>query len=470
MLWVIEDAHWIDPTTLELIELALDRVQSTRVLVLITARPTFVVPFASHPVVTRLALNRLARAATQAIVARIARGKRLPEPLLDEIAARTDGVPLFVEEMTKAVIESGVLRESADAYHLDGPLSALAIPTTLHDSLMARLDRLQPVKEVAQIAAVIGRSFDHRTIAALAALPEASSPKRCANWSMPSWCFAAARRRTPPISSSTPWSATPPMRACSRPSASPCMLVCSTCWRKAATRLRRSRRSMPRRLAFAERALDYWEQAGTQALARPAYKEAIANLENGVRLCRAVGQELQWKRREQGLHLQIGQALIANQGYQAPATLRAFDRAMVLADEIGDVSLQLPAAYTGKPGGGDWSVIYNCAPIEQFRFRPDVDPSSAPLVFLGRLERCKGVHNAIAVARRLNRPLRIAGNVSDLPHERRYFETEIQPNIDGKLITYLGPVNNEQKNKLLGDPAALLMPIEFEEPFPIVLA
>ena len=105
MLWVIEDAHWIDPTTLELIELTLDRVQGARVLMLITARPTFVASFASHPVVTRLALNRLARAATQAIVARITRGKRLPETLLDEITARTDGVPLFVEEMTKAVIE-----------------------------------------------------------------------------------------------------------------------------------------------------------------------------------------------------------------------------------------------------------------------------------------------------------------------------------------------------------------------------
>ena len=103
---------------------------------------------------------------------------------------------------------------------------------------------------------------------------------------------------------------------------------------------------------LAERALDYWEQAGTQALARPAYKEAIASFENGVRLCSALGDDLQWKRREQGLHLQLGQALIANQGYQAPATLRAFERAMVLADEIGDVSLQLPAVY------GQWVAPY----------------------------------------------------------------------------------------------------------------
>jgi class 3 adenylate cyclase len=172
VLWVVEDAHWIDPTTLELIELALDRVQGASVMTLITARPTFVPAFASHPVVTRLALNRLARAATQAIVLRITRGKRLPDILLDEIAARTDGVPLFVEEMTKAVIESGALREGSDAYHRGGPLSTLAIPTTLHDTLMARLDRLQPVKEVAQTASVIGRSFDHGTIVALAGLLE----------------------------------------------------------------------------------------------------------------------------------------------------------------------------------------------------------------------------------------------------------------------------------------------------------
>ncbi len=173
VLWLIEDAHWIDPTTLELIELALDSLAGRRVLIVVTARPTFTAPLASHPAVTRLALNRLARAATQAIVTRITGGRRIPETLLDEIAARTDGVPLFVEEMTKAVVESGVLRETPDAYELDGPLSALAVPATLHDSLMARLDRLHGVKEVAQTAAVIGRAFDHETLASLSTLPEA---------------------------------------------------------------------------------------------------------------------------------------------------------------------------------------------------------------------------------------------------------------------------------------------------------
>lgn len=125
---------------------------------------------------------------------------------------------------------------------------------------------------------------------------------------------------------------------------------------------------------------------------------------------------------------------------------------------------------TGIPGGGDWSVIYNCAPIQDFQFQADTNASTAPLVFLGRLEQCKGAHNAIAVARKLNRNLKIAGNISTIPAERTYFEQEIAPHIDGKLITYLGPVNNEQKNELLGQAAAMLTPIEFEEPFPIVLA
>ena len=168
VMWVVEDAHWIDPTTLEMLELALDRVQGSAVLVVVTARPTFAASFASHPVVTRLVLEPAGtRRAVQLIVERITGGKRLPGMLLDEIAARSDGVPLFVEEMTKAVLESGRCARPPAHTSWNGPLSGLAIPASLHDSLMARLDRLHPVKEVAQAAAVIGRSFDHATIAAL---------------------------------------------------------------------------------------------------------------------------------------------------------------------------------------------------------------------------------------------------------------------------------------------------------------
>jgi glycosyltransferase involved in cell wall biosynthesis len=124
---------------------------------------------------------------------------------------------------------------------------------------------------------------------------------------------------------------------------------------------------------------------------------------------------------------------------------------------------------TGRTGGGDWSVIYNCAAPDRYPFVADTDPATAPLVFLGRLDRCKGAHHAIAVARRLDRRLIIAGNISPLAHERAYFDADIAPNIDGALVNYLGPVDDAQKRALLGGAAALLMPIEWEEPFPVVL-
>ncbi len=124
---------------------------------------------------------------------------------------------------------------------------------------------------------------------------------------------------------------------------------------------------------------------------------------------------------------------------------------------------------TGEPGGGDWRVIYNCASPDMYQFQAAVDPATAPLVFLGRLDRCKGAHTAITIAERLNRELIIAGNVSTLPHEREYFERDVQPRIDGGRVRYIGPVDDRQKNTLLGGAAALLTPIEFEEPFPVVL-
>ena len=124
---------------------------------------------------------------------------------------------------------------------------------------------------------------------------------------------------------------------------------------------------------------------------------------------------------------------------------------------------------TGSPGGGEWSVIYNCADPARYTFRRQTDPATAPLVFLGRLDRCKGPHTAIEVATRLNRRLIIAGNISTVAEERRFFEQEVAPRIDGSLVTYSGPVDDAQKDALLGGAAAMLMPIEWEEPFPVVL-
>jgi class 3 adenylate cyclase/predicted ATPase len=377
LLWIIEDGHWIDPTTLDLIELALDGIQHQRVLLLITARPTFMASFASHPVVTRLALNRLARSATQAIIERITRGKRLPDGLLEEIAAKTDGVPLFVEEMTKAVIESGAMRETSGAYHLEGPMSGLAVPTTLHDSLMARLDRLDGVKDVAQTAAVIGRSFDHRTIAALCSQPEAELTEAMQRLVEAELVF---RRGTPPDATYLF------KHALVRDAAYESLLKArrSTLHARLLDELEGRDDSAPEVKAqhaeaagLIKRALDHWEQAGQEALARPAYKEAIASLENAIRLCSTLGDEPHWKRRGLDLHLQLGQALIANRGYQAAPTLREFECSLALADEIGDPALQLPALF-GLWAGHHIAGTGSSALAQRFADLPETQSQSGP--------------------------------------------------------------------------------------------
>jgi predicted ATPase len=172
VVMVFEDAHWIDPTSRELLDLTVERIRNLPVLLVVTFRPEFQPPWTGLPQVTMLALNRLDRHDRTALVAQIAGGKALPDEVVDQIAERTDGVPLFVEELTKSVLESGLLLEEADRYVLDGALPPFAIPTTLHDSLMARLDRLASVRLVAQTGAAIGREFSYALLRAVSRLSE----------------------------------------------------------------------------------------------------------------------------------------------------------------------------------------------------------------------------------------------------------------------------------------------------------
>jgi class 3 adenylate cyclase/tetratricopeptide (TPR) repeat protein len=171
---LVEDAHWIDPTTQELLSLLIDRLGDRRVLLLITHRPEFIPPWGTCAHLTQLAMNRLSARACAGLVGDLARGKALPEEVLRQIVAKADGVPLFVEELTKAVLESGLLREDTEAWRLDGPLPLLAIPSSLHDSFMARLDRMAPVKDVAQVGAAIGREFSARLLAPVLDINEAT--------------------------------------------------------------------------------------------------------------------------------------------------------------------------------------------------------------------------------------------------------------------------------------------------------
>jgi predicted ATPase/class 3 adenylate cyclase len=172
VLMVFEDVQWIDPTSLELLDLTVDRVATLPVLLIVTFRPEFTAAWIGRPQVTLVTLNRLPPRERAQMISGITAGKALPKEVLDQIIERTDGVPLFIEELTKAVVESGVLTKTSHGYTITGPVTPLAIPTSLHASLLARLDRLAPVREVAQIAAVLGRSFSHELVSAVSVMPK----------------------------------------------------------------------------------------------------------------------------------------------------------------------------------------------------------------------------------------------------------------------------------------------------------
>ncbi len=351
VLFVVEDAHWIDPTTLEGLDLCLDPIAATRVMLLVTARPVFRHGFGGHPIVTSLALNRLGRDDTAAIVSRLTGGKSLPDELLAEIAAKTDGVPLFIEELTKTALESGMLRETTDAFVLDRPLSELAIPTSLHDSLMARLDRMQPVKEVAQTAACIGREFDHRLVVAIASQPESDVKEALERLAEAELIF---RRGLPPDAS---------------------YLFKHALVRDAAyeSLLKSKRQGVHQRILEAletagaqpqllghhakeagliEQAIEHYEAAGRQALAKPAYLEAIANLRQAVELIPGLGDDERLREHELELQIAIGQAFLGGFGYSAAETGVEFERALALLRELGDSARWAPVYY------GNWAVRY----------------------------------------------------------------------------------------------------------------
>ena len=161
LMLVVEDVQWADPSSIDILNEMVEVSKSHRILMLFTCRPDFESPWANDPQIKHITLQRLDAEQVRTICLRVAHGKKLPEEVVEQIIARTDGVPLFVEELTKMVMESGLLQESGETYILSGPLPALAIPSTLQDSLMARLDRLNAVKEIAQIGAVMGRGFTY---------------------------------------------------------------------------------------------------------------------------------------------------------------------------------------------------------------------------------------------------------------------------------------------------------------------
>ena len=286
VLALYEDVHWIDPSTLELLGLVIERIRQLPVLVLITFRPEFQPPWTGHAHVTTLTMSRLGRRQGADLVARVTGDKPLPAEVVEQIVARTDGVPLFVEELTKTVLESGLLADAGDRYELSGPLPPLAIPTTLHDSLMARLDRLAPVKEVAQIGAVIGREFSHELLAAVSPLSEAELGEALDQLVASELVF---RRGAPPEATYSFKHALVQDAAYQSLLKSKRQQLHARIAEVLEERLPRRGETEPEVLArhlteagLAERAIPYWRRAGELAAGRSANVEAIAHLSKGL--------------------------------------------------------------------------------------------------------------------------------------------------------------------------------------------
>ncbi len=357
ILMLFEDAHWADATSLEVLDLAIERMRKLPVLLLITFRPEFEAPWKGLPDVATLALGRLERAEAEALVERVTDGRKLPAEVLAQIVAKTDGVPLFVEELTKNVLESGLLVEEAKSYRLDGPLPPLAIPSTLQDSLMARLDRLAAVKEIAQIGAAIGREFSYPLLQAVVGRDEATLRAALAQLEESELVFRAGE---PPAERYTFKHA----------------LVQDTAYESL---LKSRRQILHQRIAEALRdnfpdvveaepelvaehytraglidpAIVHWGKAGDLALRRSAFKEAIAHLGKAIEMTEAGdGQPhddvaVAGAGRRTKLQTDYGQAVMWSKGYAAEETKAAFARVGQLAANAGSAMLPLEA-YHGQ--------------------------------------------------------------------------------------------------------------------------
>jgi class 3 adenylate cyclase/tetratricopeptide (TPR) repeat protein len=338
VLMVWEDAHWSDPTTRESLDLLIDGVPTLRVLVIITFRPEFSPPWVGRPHVTLLSLSRLPSRQRAEMIMHVTGGKPLPKEIADQIVDRTDGVPLFVEELTKAVVESGVLSDAGDHYTVAGPLPLLAIPTSLNASLLARLDRLAPVREVAQIGAALGRQFSHELISAVAAVPREQLDDALAQLVRAELIF---RRGTPPDAEYTFKHSLAQDAAYS-------------------TLLRGRRQQLHARIAvtledqfseivltqpallarhcaeagLSEKAVAYWLKAGRQAMARSAMTEAVAQLRKGLDALTALPDGLRRRQQELDLQLALRPALAFTKGLSAPDVGETIARARALAEQL----------------------------------------------------------------------------------------------------------------------------------------
>ena len=388
VLFVLEDVHWIDATTLELVNRTIELIKTAPVLAVITFRPDFFPPWLDQSHVTMLRLERLGRDQVGTMIADISGFKELPAEVAELIVSKTDGVPLFVEEMTKAILESGLLKDTGDRYVMPARLSTPAIPATLHDSLMARLDRLAPIKEIAQIGAAIGREFSYRLLAVVSPLSGNALNAALAQLAAAELIFG---RGEPPDSNYTFKHA----------------LVQDVAY---ASLLRNKRQQLHGAIAEAlkahfsetvetqpeliahhleqagltEQAIDFLSRAGQRAIERSAIPEAIRHLKRALELMELIEGGGRPKLALE-LEVMLAQAMIAGRGYAANETREALLRAKALIDDLTEHSRKFAVLY------GIWAGYYVGGNVAMQR--------KAAAEFLAEAER-HGVSSTLSLAHR----------------------------------------------------------------------
>jgi tetratricopeptide (TPR) repeat protein len=347
VLFILEDLHWTDPTTLEVLGLLLDQTPTAALLVLLTCRPHFQPVWHHRSYLTEITVTRLSHAQVAQLVNRMTEGRTFPPDVLQQIIAKTDGVPLFVEEITKSLLESGQLQAVNAHYELIGSLSTFAIPATLQDSLMARLDRLVTAKAVAQYASVIGRQFAYELLQVVSGLDEMTLQHELGRLIEAELLY---QRGVLP-------QATYLFKHALVVDAAYASLLKSTRQQYhqriahvLEARFPETAETQPELLAhhyteagLTTQAIHYWQQAGQQALQRSANLEAVQHLTTGLALLTTLPETPARTQQELDGQLALGAALLATKGGAAPEVGQAYDRARALCAHVGETPQLLRA-------------------------------------------------------------------------------------------------------------------------------
>ena len=365
LLFVVEDLHWIDPSTLELLSLLVAQGPTTRILTLFTFRPDFSPPWTGRSHLTQLTLHRLTPRQAAEMIGRVAHRKALPAEVVEQVVAKTDGVPLFVEELTKMVLESDLLEEREEHYELTGPLPTLAIPTTLHDSLMARLDRLATVKGLAQLGATLGREFSYELLQAVSLWDEATLQRGLQQLVGAEFLY---QQGLPPQATYLFKHALIQEAAYQSLLKSVRQQYHQRIARVLEERFLEVTETQPELLAhhyteagLGEEAVAYWHRAGRRALERSANLEAVTHLTKGLEVLKTLPEAPQRPQQELDLQTRLGPALMAVRGNAAPEVGLAYARARELCQQVGETPQLFPVLF------GLWRFYFVGAKLQAAR-------------------------------------------------------------------------------------------------------